>query len=492
VLSFSAAYIPPDDLFHFQDGHDPVTDLLLAMAANQQDSAALRHLLAMQHAGGLHPASTADASLAAAAGQQLALPGNTAADGSTGVITGVSTVLAAPLALSLGAAGELPLLQGNSHNPAGSGLQMAGSLHAGGEAVQHTGSSGSEEAAAAAAASMQALQGLQFVQMPDGQLQALQSQDFAALLQHQQQQQLAMLVGAGSAAAAAVPDGHDYTLDGQQHQQQQHMHEPAAKQARTEGGGHSEDEAAELAELHRVADHAAEAAVAAAAAAASAAAAGEAAAAAAGGMDAVSSSAAEDAALLAALQQLTGGTGGDLHLGHAGGSHAALGTVVNIGGVNMLIPAATQLQLAALAGAGGGDQHSQQDAQLLALQQQQLQLAQFPLLSGLGGGLQHTIQVSGGSLGGSISGSETDISQLQMQQQLAQIQQLQQIQFMQLQLAAQQQGMMLAPAAARSGLGGSEDGVAAHMVRRHGVLPERMVTRDMLRQVRCYDSVAGS
>jgi hypothetical protein len=69
--------------------------------------------------------------------------------------------------------------------------------------------------------------------------------------------------------------------------------------------------------------------------------------------------------------------------------------------------------------------------------------------------------------------------QLQIQQQIQQLQLQQQLQLMQLQLASQQ-GIFMGP----GGRLGVDDGGSSHMVRRHGVLPERMVTREMLKQVR--------
>jgi hypothetical protein len=89
-----------------------------------------------------------------------------------------------------------------------------------------------------------------------------------------------------------------------------------------------------------------------------------------------------------------------------------------------------------------------------------------------------------------------EIDQEALQQQMLQIQQLQQIQLMQLQLAAQQGQLVGVPPGGSGGGGGvsgglgplahlglDDDVTTGHMVRRHGVLPERLVTKDMLKQV---------
>lgn len=145
---------------------------------------------------------------------------------------------------------------------------------------------------------------------------------------------------------------------------------------------------------------------------------------------------------------------------------AAIGTVVNVNGVNMLIPAAPQLQLQLAPDANMQDQ-------LLALQQQ-MQLAQLPLMGGLGG-----VQLPAAGLNLATATPDQIQSYLQTQQQIQQLQLQHQLQLMQLQLG--QQGLVLAGGGGR--LLGLEADANGHMVRRHGVLPERLVTRDMLKQV---------
>jgi hypothetical protein len=152
---------------------------------------------------------------------------------------------------------------------------------------------------------------------------------------------------------------------------------------------------------------------------------------------------------------------GDLNAAAAAAAAAtALGTVVNVNGVNMLIPAAPQLQLQL---APDSNMHEQLQ---LALQQQ-VQLAQIPVMPGLTG------------IAGATPEQLAQLQQqLQIQQQIQQLQLQQQLQLMQLQLASQG-GLFLGP----GGRLGVDDGGNSHMVRRHGVLPERMVTREMLKQV---------
>jgi hypothetical protein len=162
----------------------------------------------------------------------------------------------------------------------------------------------------------------------------------------------------------------------------------------------------------------------------------------------------------------------------AAAAATALGTVVNVNGVNMLIPAAPQLQLQLAADANMQDQ-------LLALQQQ-VQLAHIPVVSNLGG-----VQLPGGVTNLSSASPEQMQhlqQQLQIQQQLQHLQLQQQLQLMQLQLASQQ-GIVIAPGARLAGLDADGGG---HMVRRHGMLPERLVTRDMLKQVRLKQDAADT
>lgn len=130
----------------------------------------------------------------------------------------------------------------------------------------------------------------------------------------------------------------------------------------------------------------------------------------------------------------------------------------------VLIPANVQLQLQLQ------EQLQVQLKDQLNLLQQQVQIAPLP---------PGAMQLAGAS--------PEQLQQLQQQlhlQQLQQLQQLQHVQMLQLQLASAQQGFIVArPPVAVAAADKQEGGNASHMIRRHGVLPERFITRDMLRAV---------
>ena len=154
----------------------------------------------------------------------------------------------------------------------------------------------------------------------------------------------------------------------------------------------------------------------------------------------------------------------------------ALGQVVHVNGVNYLIPAPTQLQLSMQ------PEQLQQHLgdQVLTLGQHQLHLQPINMMGGLPG-----LAMSGVGVGGVNSNEQIQQLQQQLQlQQLQQIQQMQQMQLLQLQLASAQGGGLVVAAGPQLRLTQLEAD-QQHLIRRHGALPERVVTREMLREVGC-------
>jgi hypothetical protein len=309
-----------------------------------------------------------------------------------------------------------------------------------------------QAAAAAQGYAAAGMPGVQLVQLPGGEL--------AAVPAPQQ--------GLQDAGGLASPDGGEYGggFGVQQQQQQQADHHQGQQQQHGEDGGSDRpakrvrmDDESQQQQLHE--QHAQLGGAEGQDAAFMAAQGGE------GGDVAAMNAAAAAAAVSGGMQLHLAGQlqqlqqqHGDLNAAAAAAAAAtALGTVVNVNGVNMLIPAAPQLQLQL---APDSNMHEQLQ---LALQQQ-VQLAQIPVMPGLTG------------IAGATPEQLAQLQQqLQIQQQIQQLQLQQQLQLMQLQLASQG-GLFLGP----GGRLGVDDGGNSHMVRRHGVLPERMVTREMLKQ----------
>jgi hypothetical protein len=437
------------------------------------------------------------AAAAAAAGGSIAMVGggvlqggiavNAAAGGPAGTMLDINgqphlAISVAPGGSITDAAGNVIQLAGNSVQGLPLGMQGLG-----GQGLLQIDLSRLQELQAAAAqgyaGSMQGVPALQLVQMPNGELAAVAAPQQPQ--QQLQQQQQGLQDGAAAAAAAAGGEyGGEYGMQLQQQQQlgdhQQQLAGEAddsdrpAKRVRVDDDSQQEQQQLDEQPQHEQHELRVEHGGVEGQDAALGAAGGDV-----GALDAAAAAAAASGGmqlhLAGQLQQLQQQHGGDSGAAAAAAAAAAtaLGTVVNVNGVNMLIPAAPQLQLQL------ASDSSMQEQLQLALQQQ-VHLTQIPAgivgMPGLAG-----VQLPAGIANATPEQLAQLQQQLSIQQQIQQLQLQQQLQLMQLQLASQQ-GIYLGP----GGRLGVDDGGNSHMVRRHGVLPERMVTREMLKQVRHF------